>query len=195
MSLRFIKSGTLALAIFAYVGGAYARYIQADPIGLDGGINSYSYVGGSPLVNADPLGLCKVEARFWQYGLAFHSFIVTTDTDGSQNYYGAYPTGGLIGGTLTAEGGAYKPGTRNWTTKQLPSKVYLDDGKPCACDSGFGQAVNNINNSNIPYGLLSTNSNAATTYMLQQGGFTPGDSPIPGRIPGWNTPLPTVNGR
>ena len=34
------------------------RFLSADPLGIDGGLNLYAYANGNPLAYVDPLGLC-----------------------------------------------------------------------------------------------------------------------------------------
>jgi RHS repeat-associated protein len=76
--------------VHRYYDPSIGRYLESDPIGLGGGISTYSYVGAAPLTAVDPLGLDVI--TFNGYRVNYY--------DSSWNLLGSYPAmSGNVGQT------------------------------------------------------------------------------------------------
>jgi RHS repeat-associated protein len=108
---------------------AIGRYLESDPIGLRGGINTYAYVGSSPVLDVDPRGLVKWRGTGVAYGAivggggVFHIYELRSECVNNRRVHARVHARGFAvgfglalagpGGHVTLEDGYSTPDHRN----------------------------------------------------------------------------------
>ena len=99
-----------------YGGLASGRtYVQSDPIGLAGGINTYSYAENQPTSLTDRLGLatyqCTRKLNYvpFRAGPLYHQYVCTGNAKDGYSCQGLGPKGSMFDSPGKLEPDAYKP--------------------------------------------------------------------------------------
>lgn len=209
MSIPKAVSSTLMLALLSYCGFASARFIQSDPIGIRGGLNTYAYAAQNPLSSVDPDGL---EVRFMCRPLAGSAAGVSAALMGApQNHCFVYVTCpeegwsrilsmfglpnsfpyGHIPFPLTGQKSLATPETpsiRDDPRSRTSVNILIEPRNVCTAACAFEKDVMNrflsFPAAPVPYFLLGPNSNNFSQWLITSPPF--GTSLPAGGIP--NTP-------
>jgi RHS repeat-associated protein len=92
-----------------YLDPEIGRFLSEDPIGLNGGINAYAYVGNDPINWVDPLGEARSRADCWKLLKQIENMSAKlakeiAKYDPVKDGMGGWP---MKGGKLTKPGGHY----------------------------------------------------------------------------------------
>jgi hypothetical protein len=121
----------------------------------------------------------------------YHGYVVTTDLNGSQQYFRGgpgRPTLNGVFGNIGVDYGAYRSGTKDWSAEKRPSMTLYEDDKSCDCENTrFAEILRSIQDLKALYQPASQNSNSVVGTMLRRYGLKIG--PLPVAAPAFNTNL------
>jgi len=173
------------------------RYVEADPIGLNGGVNLWGYVGQRPVSFVDQIGLCYIVVKYKSLmgTTAHHAYLLVGGTSqGPFTIYRAGPTYDVPGfwGPIDTFSGPYRNNAPDWSSdwRSRPGQVLLDNDEPCECyDEMLESALQSINNSGAFYNPKGPNSNSVINELINEIGFGADYNPV--WAPGWDAPIVT----
>ena len=195
---------------------ALCRFVSKDPIGLQGGVNLYTYTNNRPSDQSDSYGLspgkkkrCKVFIFYsWVFPseCSYHTdmFVVCYDDDNKREVtrYNFGPTDpgpcgcySISGATGSGPGSGpvhFRPSSNaaGELNGFLQNHSYDQHSMnaPSNINQTFQNATNQLVNQQVPYTMYDHNSNAAIDYLLQAGGMS-----MPTPSPGVQVPYTPVN--